>query len=199
MSLEAFAPLLAKLGFKKRGGFLFTLNMAPGVVGWLGLNYATEHYGPGEFAVFPVVGVRFEEVEKIVDACSGAKKTYLTPTISSPLVYLMPEREHHAWVSTPATSAAVAAQVVEAVATYGIPFMRTVPDLAALCRYFQQAPGREHDREYRRPAAALVAGDLEQARALIDAETAALGARTDAAALHFRKFADAFRGKLAPH
>jgi len=59
MNLEAVSSLLAKLGFKKRAHLVFTIDLAPGVLGWLGLNRATQHRAPGEVEINPVVGVRF--------------------------------------------------------------------------------------------------------------------------------------------
>jgi hypothetical protein len=35
ISLEPLVPVLTKIGFRKRAGYLFTLDLAPGVVGWL--------------------------------------------------------------------------------------------------------------------------------------------------------------------
>lgn len=47
-------------------------------------------------------------------------------------------------------------------------------------------------------AAALAAGEAEQARACLDEALATIGARTDLAAADFRRFAESLRGRLPP-
>lgn len=198
MSPAVVLPLLTELGFKKRAGHVFTLDLAPEVLGWLGLNRATKHRAPGEVEINPVVGVRFQRVERLVAECCREKfHPYLPPTISSPVGYLMPARRYAAWVFGAGRSANVATDMAHAIATYGIAFMRSVGDLAELRRQLRGRQGAEHQLAYRRPAAALVAGDLEQARVLLDEEMAAIGARTDVAAAAFREFAEVLRGRLS--
>ena len=160
---------------------------------------ATQHRVPGEVEINPVVGVRFQEVERLVAECRGEKPhAYLPATISSPLGYLMPEKKYMAWVFAPGRSEEVATDMANAIATHGLPFMRSVVDLVELRRRLQDRFGFEHQLAYRRPAAALVAGDAQQARALLDEALAAIGARTDLAAVDFRRFAESLRGRLPP-
>jgi hypothetical protein len=197
-SIEAVFPLLAKIGFKKRAGDVFTLDLVPGVLGWLGLNRATQHRASGEVEINPVVGVRFQEVERLVAECRGEKfHAYQPATISSPLGYLMPEKKYKGWVFAPGRSEEVANDMANAIVTHGVAFMRSVVSLAELRRRLQDSLGFEHQLAYRRPAAALVAGDLEQARALLDDALAATGARTDLAATDFRKFAESLGNRLS--
>lgn len=199
MNLDAALSLVARIGFKKRAGDVFTLDLGPGVLGWLGLNRAAKHRGPGEVEINPVVGVRFQEVERLVAECRGEKfHAYQPPTISSPLGYLMPEKRYMAWVFAPGRSEEVATDMANAIATHGVPFMRSVVDLAELRRRLQDRSGFEHQRAYRCPIAAFLAGDVEQARALLDEALAAIGARTDLAAADFRRFAESLRGRLPP-
>ena len=197
-SLEAVMPLLAQAGFRKRAGYVFTLDLAPNILGWLGLNRATQHRAPGEVEVNPVVGVRFQDVERLVDECRGEKvHAYQPATISSPLGYLMPENKYKAWVFSPGRSEEVAIDMVRAISMHGVAFMRSISDLAELRRRLQDRfAGIEHQLAYRRPAAALVAEDGEQARASLDAELAAIGARTDLAAADYRRFAESLRRRL---
>ncbi len=196
-NLGAALTLLAKIGFRKRAGNVFTLELAPGVPGWLGLNRATRHRGPGEVEINPVVGVRFQEVERLVAECRGEKfHTYQPPTIHSPLGYLMPEKKFMAWVFAPGRAEEVTTDMVNAIAAHGIPFMRSVVDLAELRRRLEDRFGFEHQLAYRRPAAALLVGDAEQARGLLNETLVAIGARTDLAAADFRRFAESFRGRL---
>jgi hypothetical protein len=199
MSLEAAVSLLAKMGLRKRAGDVFTLDLAPGVLGWLGLNRATQHRVQGEVEINPVVGVRFQDVERLVAECRGEKfHAYQPPTISSPLGYLMPDKKYAAWLFASGPSEEVARDMANAIATHGVPFMRSVVDLVELRRRLQDRSGFEHQLAYRRPAAAMVAGDAKQARALLDDALAAIGARTDLAAADFRRFAESLGGRLPP-
>jgi hypothetical protein len=198
-NLQTVQPLLANLGFRKRAGNVFTLDVAPGVLGWLGLNRAAQHHGPGEVEINPVIGVRFQDVERLVAECRGEElHPYQPPTISSPLGYLMPEKKYKAWLFGPGHSEELAIDMVNAIATHGVPFMRSVVDLVELRRRLQERSGFEHQLAYRRPAAALVAGDAEQARALLHEALVALEGRDDHAAADFRRFAGSLRGRLPP-
>jgi hypothetical protein len=162
----------------------------------LGLNRATKHLAPGEVEINPVIGARFQEVERLVAECRGEKfHAYVPATISSPLGYLMPEKRYMAWMFAPGRSEE-ATDMAHAIATHGIPFMRSAIDLVVLRRRLQDRVGFDHQLSYRRPAAALVAGEAEQARALLDEALAAIGARTDLAAAEFRRFAESFRSRL---
>ena len=164
------------------------------------LNYTADvPKEPHPVEINPVVGVRFQEVERLVAECRGEKfHAYQPPTISSPLGYLMPEKKYVAWVFAPRRSDEVATELANAIATHGVPFMRSILDLVELRRRLQDRSGFEHQLAYRRPAAALLAGDVEQARALLDEALAAIGARTDLAAAEFRRFAESLRSRLSP-
>src|SRR5690606_28945056 len=188
--------LLAELGFKKRAGYTFTLDVAPGVLGVLGFNQATKHLGPGEVEINPIVGARFQEVERLVAECRGDKfHGYLPATVASPLGYLMPEKTYVAWMFGPESPEEVASDMVDAIATHGIPFMRSVVNLDDL-RRLQDRYGIDYQLPYRTSAAALLAGDVEQARALLDNALADIGLATDLAAARFRGFAESLRDRL---
>lgn len=63
--IEAVRGPLGSLGLRKRAGAVFTMDIEDDVVGWLGLNTATEHH-VGAVEVHPVVGVRHQLVERLV-------------------------------------------------------------------------------------------------------------------------------------
>lgn len=200
MSIEAFLPLVAGLGFKKRAGGVFTMELAPGVIAWVGLNRASQHRAPGEVEINPVVGVRFQEVERVVAECRGEKfHSYQPPTICTSLGYLMPEKKYESWVFSSRDSDEVATDMANAIAMYGVPFMRLGVDLAELRRRLDGRLGFEHQIAYRRPIAALLAGDIGRAAELLDEALEALGVRTDLAATDFRKFAESLRSRLPSH
>ena len=147
-SLEAVVvPLLEKIEFKKRTRDVFTLDLAPGVLGWLGLNRATQHHTPGAVEINPVVGVRFETVERLVAECRGEKfHAYLPPTVSSPIGYVMPQKQYMGWVFSPGRSDEAATDMTDAIAADGVAFMHSIVDLAELrrrlCRRTPKFPQR---------------------------------------------------------
>lgn len=194
--VEAFALRLTELGFRKRAGDVFTIDLAPDILGWLGLNRAAQHRVAGEVEINPVVGVRFQEVERIVAECRGEKlHAYQPPTISTPLGYLLPEARYRAWVCTPHDAASAAADMAAVITEHALPFMRSVNDLPALCRRLEGRGGLEHQLIYRRPVAFFLAGEVSRARTLLEDTVAGLGTRTDAAAVELRRFADALRAR----
>lgn len=187
---------LEAVGFKKRAGQVFTMEVGDGVLGWLGLNRATRHRPPGEVEINPVVGVRHQAVEQLVAELRGEKfHAYQPPTVSTPLGYLMPGERYRAWVLTAGTEHE-AADLVEAVEKYAVPFMTATSDLASLCQRLDDRMGFDHQLVYRRPAARLLAGDPDGAKSLLDDAEAELGARDDAAAVELRRYVDAFRRRL---
>ena len=195
-AVEAVLPLLGDLGLRKRAGHVFTIALTPDVLGCLGLNRATQHRAPGEVEINPVVGIRFQEVERVVAECRGAKfHAYLPATVSSPLGYLMPEKKYKAWIFDPANAENVAVDMAGAIAAYGIPFMRSVT-LEELRERLENRPGFDDGFAYRRAVLAMLAGDDARARALLDLGIAAIGSRTDLAAADFRRFAAALGSRL---
>lgn len=187
---------LEAVGFKKRAGQVFTMEVGDGVLGWLGLNRANRHRPPGEVEINPVVGVRHQAVEQVVAELRGEKfHPYQPPTVSTPLGYLMPGERYRAWVLTTGAEHE-AADLVDAVEKYAVPFMTATSDLATLCQRLDERMGFDHQLVYRRPAARLLAGDSPRARELLEAAAADLGDRDDAAAAEFRRFADAFRHRI---
>jgi hypothetical protein len=85
---------LQPIGFKKRMSGVYTAELAPGYLGWLGLNEAT-HRGDGSVALGPVVGVRSHEVESLVVEMADRKaRSYLPPTISTNIGYIMPQTSY---------------------------------------------------------------------------------------------------------
>jgi hypothetical protein len=192
MKLKAVDLRLTELGLTRRAPGIFTLELAPGVVGWLGLNEATR--ARGEVEINPVVGVRFEEVERVVADCCGVElHPYAPPTISTPIGYVMPEKRYTMWLFTPGAYERVAIEMAHAIAGHGFAFMHSLADLAALRARLDVVSGPAEQRDFRRPVAAMLAGDLERARALLEEKLASIASRTDEAARLFRRFADAFR------
>lgn len=192
------APLLAEVGFKKRAGAVFTVDFDEDVVGWLGLNRATQHLPAGEVEVSPVVGVRHQGVERIVAECRDERfHPYEPPTVSTPLGYLLPEARYIAWTfgaDTPADD--VAREMTSAIEEHGLSFMQRTSTLPELCRRLEEGMGFQHQLAYRRPVALLLAGQDRRARQELDSALDELGDRDDLAAQELRRFAVALRRRM---
>ncbi len=123
---------------------------------------------------------------------------YNRPTASSPIGYLMPGSYFRTWVLGGPDTAERARDMVEAIRTYGLPWMRAGASHPTLCSYLTEGQAlHEHQEFYRRPVALLLAGDVAGAAAWLDKLLAEVGDDTDAAAVEFRHFAAALRRRLA--
>lgn len=192
LAIETVKPLLAELGFKKRTGGIFTIDVEKNVLGFLGLNSASRHLARGEVEINPCVGVRHQQIERLVAELRGAKfHSYIPATTGTPIGYLFPEPRFRQWHFTPDNAGETAKDMVNAIATYGLPYMRSITSLDDFRRALE--PKRGGNNFYRLPVATLLSGDLERAKSLLDESLTAVGDRTDAAAEEFRRFADAFR------
>ncbi|HCF28202.1 MAG TPA: hypothetical protein DEV81_13600 [Cyanobacteria bacterium UBA11049] len=81
--METTCQELCAIGIQKRSGNIFTFKLNKEAIGWVGLNRAVRNYG-GLLAVNPVVGVRYQIIEKTLADIEGKKfHSYLPPTIST--------------------------------------------------------------------------------------------------------------------
>jgi len=200
MIRDAVTPVLENVGFKKRADLIYTIDLAEGAIGRVGLNNTSEHCPRGEVEVNPVVGVRHQEVERLVAELSGEKfHAYLPSTISTPIGYVMPEARYLKWIFNAGCAEAEAADMAVAIEEYGLAFMRAHTDLKDICRALEPRSGFmiEWLAIYRRPVAWYVAGDMSRASGELDKALADVGDRDDPAADEFREFAAAFRARLA--
>jgi hypothetical protein len=195
--VDAVRGPLSQLGFKKRSGEIFTVDVESGVLGWLGLNHAYRR-GEDRLEVNPVVGVRHQGVEHLVAELRGAKSNaYLPPTVSVPLGYLTADRKYVPWLfERGPTTAEVAADLTSAVARFGVPFMKASSSLSELRRLIEENTGFAHQLVYRQPVVCLLSGDRGAALCVLEASLAELGGRKDPAAVSFRSFAERFRDRV---
>jgi hypothetical protein len=116
----------AELGFKKRAGGIFTADLADGVLGWVGLNTASEGAPRGQANVNPVVGVRHLVIEGVVcELAQWQPRPYRLPTVSTPIGYVMPERRLVTWRVDAEGPTDQLNGVVSAVSEHGMRFMRS--------------------------------------------------------------------------
>lgn len=192
MSLATLEVGLGGLGFRKRSGQIFTLDLGEGVLGWLGLN-RTARRPSGEVGLNPVVGVRYQGIERVVSRLRAeAFHSYQPPTVSSPLGYLMPEGRFASWIVGGAGSGEAEADLVGSVTRFAVPFMSDAKGLHRIGELLDGGVGIAHQLVYRQPVARTLLGDRAGADEIVDAALSDLGDRTDAAAVEYRDFAVRF-------
>jgi hypothetical protein len=187
---------LAALGFRKRAGAIFTIELDEPVIGWLGLNAATEHQSAGDASVNPIVGVRHQTVERIVASLLGERfHPYVGPTVSTPLGYVMPEQRFATWQFGDDDSRAQADRLLTALEDYGLPFMRDHTGLDSIREAIEQ--GNAEFPEYRLPVVLSLLGRDDEAIVIVDARLAELGDADNPFAQDFRAYAERFKEHLA--
>jgi hypothetical protein len=161
---------------------------------WVGLNRATK-YMP--IAIWPIVGVRHEPTMRLVDELMASSPA-MAPTLCHPLQYLGGRTENALQVGEQLDIEDAAKELVDLLKRFALPFALSLQDperqLEALsARVWLPVP------EYaiaRRPAMLAVLGRSGEALVALDEELATLGARSDAAAEHYRSFGSALRKYL---
>lgn len=192
-TLQVVFEELRSLGFRKRAGSIFTCELGDDILGWVGLNRATQGRAAGSASVNPVIGLRHQEVQKVVAELDAEKyHPYLPPTVSSPIGYIMPERRLAAWEVTPSTATIEARNIGTAVSEWGLPFMRENSDLRAILRLADQEYGIPDSLRYTRPVARALSGDRVGASEDVAASLLELAPHAWPAAVRFRSFAARF-------
>lgn len=194
-AVSEISDRLEKFGFERRqAAGIFTMELADGVLAWLGLNRASKRLGGDAVEFNPVVGVRHQEVERIVSELRGEKfHRFVPPTVSQPIGYVMPEQRYVAWLFERASIVVRADDLASAVEAHALPVLRPLVDLAAVLRAADERWGFAHQLVYRRPVIRWLLGDEAEALAALDAALDDLGDRSDAAAVELRSFGSAFR------
>lgn len=191
------AAQLQELGFARRAGQVFTREVADNVLGWLGLNRASRHQAAGVFEVNPVIGIRHQEVERVVAELRAERfHPYQPPTVSMPLGYLMPGERYRAWIVDDAEPESSVEDLAAAVAGYGLGFVDSGVTLGSLCTLLDKGFGFEHQLVYRRPVAWVLDGDIMRAVESVNSAELALDGRDDPAAMELRSFIAAFRDRF---
>jgi hypothetical protein len=190
-ALVALRGPLERLGFRKRGGQIYTIDLGEDVLGWLGLNKASQHRSPGQVEVNPVIGVRHQQVERLVaELLAQPFHDYQPPTVSSPVGYLLPERKYTSWLLGEGASPEAVEDLLAAVEGTALPWMRSLLGLTELREALDARLG--HQPEYRLPIVLALQGEHAEAASVLQKSVDQLGGRTDAAAELLRQYADAF-------
>jgi hypothetical protein len=180
----------AALGMVKKKG-LHMLPLTENASGVVGLNLAMRR-GDSRVGINPVIGVRHEEIERMIERLSGSKESRLMDTLNTSLGYVMPEGRYLEWLFEPAPFDYLSEckKMVEAIETYGIPFMKSHGTLEAIVSDLQRLRFTSKDTAvYRLPVAYLLSGKTELAGEYVKKQITELGNRNDVAAQEYRTFA----------
>src|SRR5712692_3195313 len=178
---------LKQIGFKKRAGEIYTYEPTKDFLGWLGLNTARRGRA---FEVNPVVGIRNQELEKrLADLLCTKVHSYIPPTISISLGYLMPEKHYQAWLFEKERDLAGIAGLVDAVATYAVPFINSSASIGQIKQLLESNKyGHKEHIMYRLPLVRLMLDDRNGALELCRRYLTDLNDRVDLAAESYRRF-----------
>lgn len=119
------ADALVPLGLRRRKLGFLTRGLSSECVGWIALGTASEGT-PHARRVWPKVGVRHQEAERIVANLQGqVPHQYLPPTITTGLGYTSPANRWLEWAFAEGEDWSLqVAEILEAVTAYGLPWMR---------------------------------------------------------------------------
>jgi len=184
---------LRDFGFTLRR-IVHTIEVAPGVLGWVGLNRSDER-GDDQLLINPVLGVRHQEVEREVARLRGKRfDPYIPPTISAPLSQLA--RRGGDYLFKDGRERKLDRQItkmVDTIAAYAFPFFEAHASLEAMAVALRSGNyGFPHQVVYRLPVALALLGRHAEAQDTVQAALADLGDRQDLAAQDFRAFTHAF-------
>jgi hypothetical protein len=183
---------LADVGFERRRPRIVVRNCGADVLGTVGLNVAIQR-GGGILEVNPVVGVRHQQIERLVATLTGdAFDEVVPPTLAGNVGYLSPQNRYVAFLfSETAEIEQVASQLCDAVATHGIAFIEKMTGVAELVHAMQTVRfGIPFVTDYRIPVGLALLGQHEEAQRFLARKIVELGTRSDPEAVRFRGFAD---------
>lgn len=164
-----FAQTLADMGLRKHAGMVFTVPLQDGVLGWLGLNSATQGYPKDCGMLHPVIGVRNDEVQReLAELLRTPYRRYTPPTASVPLSTLLSDPDPNRWEigADPAAARATLADLRTSVEDDGLPWMRAHTNLDAMIAHLRAHPDLDG---LTLPVALQHAGHHDDAHAEMDA------------------------------
>jgi hypothetical protein len=182
---------LGTLGFEKRKAGILALKVQADVLGTVGLNTATGR-GAGVLEINPVVGIRNQQIERLVAELSGdAFDEVIPPTLAGNVGYLSPENRYLPFLFTVDGGVEdIARQLCDAVRMHGLSFIKKMTNLATLVDAMQTVRfGIPFVTEYRIPVGLLLLGDHSKAKGFLTSKLAEIGTRGDPAAVRYKNFA----------
>ncbi|WP_434450561.1 hypothetical protein [Lentzea sp. E54] len=189
--LVAVDAALRSTGFVRRG-HVWLQDRGDGASGWLGFAIS------GNLGLTPLVGVCFRRFDEVCRALGvGAP---VTPVVSSPLGYLMPEKPCWRWTFEPGGDhAAIASSLVSAVQKHGQPYIDKYAKWDTLSRELVGKPESLLDFERARKLAIIhvINGNTSAATEVLDREGERVAENQDVYARHYRAHAHRFKLMLA--
>lgn len=194
---DEIAIRLIHLGFPKCPSGHYRKDLAPGVFGHFGYALYTDRR-TGEVRAWPVVGVRFQSVEKLLSELREKEfDEYGTFTIGRPLGFFMEQWDLAEWsVDSPNDLPGVADEVVAALQAYGMPFITSHTSLQeAISVMSPENFGGGHDGE-KLAASYFLLGEYEKARCVLNHQAERYAKGNYPGAEDFRQFARNLRERI---
>jgi hypothetical protein len=196
---DALREPLSAGGWTPRAAGWFTLALDLSKLAVVSVATASEHAPPASATATLHVHLRDDEVERLVSQLCGSRDDgYRTTTTTTSIGYLMPVQAWKEWDVIAGSAERVAAEMAAAVREHAEPYVRRLAsDASATLEAVKASPAYPTAVGLGRAVVILRrAGEAAAARSLIEERLGALGARSDAAAVHEHGRADALRAWL---
>jgi hypothetical protein len=193
--IDRVGARLSEGGFQQRQPGVFTKEIAPDVLGWVGIE-STGKKADGLVYLNPIVGVRHQLLEAKWARLIGEKPhPFLQPTLRTNAGLLGPRREHKEWgFEEGRDNTSIIARLARFVLSTGLQFMK---ETASIGKILERAQMMEPQTQlFRIPLLHWLAGDEEQVRITLRAELAQTRRRKDKTIEQYRGFAKKLMGEL---
>ncbi len=186
---------LGEGGFRQREPEIFTKEISPDVLGWVGINL-TGKKADGLLYVNPIVGIRHQLIEEKWAKLIGENPhPYLLPTLSTNAGFLGPRHEYKEWgFEEGKDNTSIIARLARFVLSTGLQFMK---ETASLSKILERTDMMVPDSAlFRIPIIHWLNGDEEQVRVTLRGEIAKTRKRKDKTIEDYRLFAKKLMGEL---
>jgi hypothetical protein len=190
-------PRLEAHGFRKRAGWIFTIELDEEFLGWCGLN-ETWDGDRQQLSVLPFLCVRHQTVERTIAELAGRDfHPYYGVTIKTSFSELLSPRRFRDWKFDAGDDHAGAATDLAAkVGDFGLPWMREHATIEAVLEQIRQGNYGPFDDNEVLPVALAVAGRHAEALAEMDERVQRYDGESHLYAEELRAFAAAFRARF---
>lgn len=126
----ATRAVMTEAGWRKRSGDVYSVALGDGFHATLGLNRSSTRH---PLAVNPVVGVRYEPLERLMAELLGADSRSFVATLAKPIGYLMPERRFlQVQIAACDDAHGAAEQIRDLAQRFGLPFAHGLANIQSL-------------------------------------------------------------------
>jgi hypothetical protein len=182
---------------QRRKDSRFTIQLNDDVVGSVGLNRAV-NTGDGSLQINPVVAVSHQPLEKLVAELRGVKFDRDAATLLTNLGYVMPQKDELSYEFTGYNEhAPTVSDMMNRIARYGIPWMRSYIELESVQRAIVQLKYGWRDHfSWREPVGFYLLGNIRDAKASLQKHLGRIGKRDTMADHEYREFARNLKRRL---